>query len=1250
MPRENRKRGKRHKKTQETEEPVKEAEYINEEVTQDYHQGEPSWLKPAPKPEDEFNPEAPFGYVDTDLKAYIRTVDVQIKDWQENQEEPLEGGDEDPNEQKRLFLMAALTEMHQKEKQLATDPDCSIVLERMLYSMDDFVRRVFMDSMAGSYDILVKHRFASHVCQTMFNVAQDTISRETKGIYPSLPDSSDDGELRTLTQLVLDTSEELLPSFPSLFNDQFGSHVARALLLLLSPNLSSGEGQSQTTLRSKKSAAWKARQGPMKSLFDEEKGKGKQPVSRSVPAEFRQMSRRLVEVVREQSSENEIRAMAANQVASPGLQVLLEVEADLDMSYESGSLMDTVMMGAITTCRNSDDDLEESDYLGTLLRDPNSSRLLEVIVLRCPENVFHKLWSTYFHGKLARLAAHPVANFVLAKAIERTSLEELREVFSELGDAWNKLIKTSRTGVLRAAIERCHVHKEVGSSISEVMHKAFNLQSEEDKRLLVPCVLTLLPVEDYRYHLSNASQAKEPAPQQHSGRRQNHTAPDPLSPKIQGSLLIQSILKLPEPHNGFIAESLLQLPVDERIKIAQNPIGSRVYDALLDSTTVPGKYKRQFVMGFMDHYDVLVDDKLGSRVGDRCWSYCDTYLKEKIAKSLINKEHVLAASFYGKFFAKNLNLYLLQRRPEEWRNLQSERKRAADQANKPVTVKAADPAPAKAPEQKRAEKETKKRKNRPEDEIDALFNEKLGKKVKRAALEDTTSPQKASAESIAAAEVSKKSKKDRKKAKEDGSGDKELEQILGAIRAAPKSEGPVESAVYERNLLLFSTANIRPYYRDTAMEFDFQKYLQSHLSSTDSDSVKSTIRKVSGGLTNVTVRVSFQPPLDISLVAKQSASASSSQLIRTAILKHAPPHIASDPSQKLSVRRQTVEATALQVLETLLPSNQANKIRTPVLYLHDTENAVLWMEDFGEDAKPLMQMLRESQSSFELKDAEEFGAGLGQAIFHLQQATSGWIASPPSNLVDFQTSPSEELHAYLSQLTLKELRRNGMEESEAQEISNIVLKGLQELREVDAFWGMVDFWPENVLVYRENGTSVFGCGLIDWEYFGPSSVPAEIGMFVAHLHYHMLSTTDAEVQNRIRAFVTAMCRGYALARLSSNSELSAYPSQAFQWKTLVAYGRELINAADLYDNASRNDPVVASPELEKIRERVVHVGVMAIRAAGYTCSDVDLGCLVGRTSGGDTGARNRDDIEARWIYEAFDALAFRVDRRMIASK
>ncbi len=49
-----------------------------------------------------------------------------------------------------MFLMAALQEISGMERELATDPKCAGGLERMAYSMDDFVRRVFMNSLTGS--------------------------------------------------------------------------------------------------------------------------------------------------------------------------------------------------------------------------------------------------------------------------------------------------------------------------------------------------------------------------------------------------------------------------------------------------------------------------------------------------------------------------------------------------------------------------------------------------------------------------------------------------------------------------------------------------------------------------------------------------------------------------------------------------------------------------------------------------------------------------------------------------------------------------------------------------------------------------------------------------------------------------------------------------------------------------------------------------------------------------------------------
>jgi len=351
------------------------------------------------------------------------------------------------------------------------------------------------------------------------------------------------------------------------------------------------------------------------------------------------------------------------------------------------------------------------------------------------------------------VASHPVANFVLAKALERVSVTELTEACGELQNVWTKLIQTSRTGVLRAVIDRAAVLKACGSEIAEAVSTAFQTQTPEERNLLVPCMLRLQTLQDYK--AAGATSKGE-------GRRAPN---DPHEPKVQGAVLLQSLLRLPEPHYQLVTESLNSLSEEEMLAIAHHATSSRVLDALLDSPTVPQKVKRQFVLSFIGRYHLLVDDRIGSRVGDRCWAFSDTYLKEKIARSLIAQEQFLAGSYYGKFFARNLNLYLLQRRPDEWRTMQTNRNRPAE----PPTVSVSAPPPPTQPvDEVSSTKERKKRKrDAGGDEIDELFTAAMGKKVKKAALVEVVQPESEPLPSDKA------------------TLDTGLSDVMGAIRAAP---------------------------------------------------------------------------------------------------------------------------------------------------------------------------------------------------------------------------------------------------------------------------------------------------------------------------------------------------------------------------------------------------------------------------------------------------------------------------------
>lgn len=144
---------------------------------------------------------------------------------------------------------------------------------------------------------------------------------------------------------------------------------------------------------------------------------------------------------------------------------------------------------------------------------------------------------------------------------------------------------------------------------------------------------------------------------------------------------------------------------------------------------------------------------------------------------MIPHEHTLIASFYGKFFARHLNLHLLQRNPEQWKTAQINSKAQAQPPAAPAPQPKAD-ATAETPKEK-----SKKRKAQPEDEIEQLFQEKLGKKVKKAVLEAS-----GGVDAVEAKEERNETKERKRRKDGDREKDRGLTDVLSAIKAAPKDD------------------------------------------------------------------------------------------------------------------------------------------------------------------------------------------------------------------------------------------------------------------------------------------------------------------------------------------------------------------------------------------------------------------------------------------------------------------------------
>ena len=101
MPKEFRKRGKKTKKNSNNVDWKPQEDHLraHDNIKEELERPGPSWIIPASKESEDINLEAPFGYLNVDVKAYFRTVDVQIRNWQDNEVDAVEGNDDvDPNE------------------------------------------------------------------------------------------------------------------------------------------------------------------------------------------------------------------------------------------------------------------------------------------------------------------------------------------------------------------------------------------------------------------------------------------------------------------------------------------------------------------------------------------------------------------------------------------------------------------------------------------------------------------------------------------------------------------------------------------------------------------------------------------------------------------------------------------------------------------------------------------------------------------------------------------------------------------------------------------------------------------------------------------------------------------------------------------------------------------------------------------------------------------------------------------------
>ncbi|KAJ1888269.1 Nucleolar protein 9 [Kickxella alabastrina] len=686
---------------------------------------------------------ASYGLVNPDLQKYLKSCEGMLD------EPKFETG-----EDRDIFVNNVYSEMKNFELQLTTDHECSRILEKLFHISSDYQIRRFAALTREDTIRLVVHRFSSHALQTMLLLSAGALERELRGECSDFDGSAEVDEsssnqavrtvLPTFEELVLGLAETLSTRWSYLMSNEYASHILRVLLLVMAGKPIEDQSNPQSAIKSKRSTKY------MEDKSNASMSQRSLTVSREVPTSFGPALERLLNTVGDAMGDVVARNFTNNAVGSPVLQLMVELQAGFTKTEYPGSILDKTLMNLASA--GTTENPRRDSFIKVMLSDVVGSHFLQVIAKIASPQLLQAIYDRYMRGSLKTLSFHPISNFVVQSVFANAKNErQLKAMISEVAPIFSDLLFKNRAGVVRALIDSC-VRLECGYiDLINALYNGLGVKSPEERMELINLLAFLIP---YRNFVS-ADYSQLPF-------------------KVQGSLIIQSILQFPGDAQTPIMDSFFSQDIDRVISWCKDPSGSRIIEAIFKSPNVPFKSKQRVMERFSGRYTDLAMNKYSSHTVDACWEIADVEFKETVILEMVKNANLLQDNHFGRIVLRNCAFEQYKRRAEEWRErergLERKKHMFKDILGSKIVTSDVKPAAAMSGAQKSAtedgSKASKKKtsKSSGADEIDSLFK----KSHIRASSNDLKHNQPEQASNDISVAI-------------DAKGDKNLEAVMSAI-------------------------------------------------------------------------------------------------------------------------------------------------------------------------------------------------------------------------------------------------------------------------------------------------------------------------------------------------------------------------------------------------------------------------------------------------------------------------------------
>lgn len=521
------------------------------------------------------------------------------------------------SEEKMIYVQNVYQETVGYELEYAKNKVGSRVMDSLLKYVNLETIQRLVKAFEPSLRKLSSDRFASHVLQKIIVVCADRGNRIPDTSITESGDNAADAvidvkytEIKIYNDIVLKLSRYYINNMEEFIFDTYANHILRTAVECLAGLIENADNEGNNNKKSTPSLANR----------------------RPVVQEYRDL---LVQGCDRLQKWPQFLEFGQDEVTSGLVQCVLYSLKDVD-----SDLTNAIIKKITTECFKSGKD----GKLSSIFNAKCSIRLLEVCLMVATSKRFKKLYKMFFAGNLQHLCLTQGTNFSVQKLLDYcTTKEELETIFDEVSEYFSEILKRGFTGILASTGNACLRLRIRQAAFVNAMIKLLECgTSTQDQLQLVPCTVTL----------KNLTQLK--------------ALPNDQQPpfNLHGSLMIQAMLQFNKPIK--IVNSLLEMNNEELLRLFDDPKGSRILDAFMDSEYIGEKSREKLCKKLHGTWGELAKSTHGSRCLDKMWTWARMNHKLLIMTELAAAGESLRSTKSGRIIYTKLNVPLFQRNKKEW--------------------------------------------------------------------------------------------------------------------------------------------------------------------------------------------------------------------------------------------------------------------------------------------------------------------------------------------------------------------------------------------------------------------------------------------------------------------------------------------------------------------------------------------------------------------------------------------------------